>query len=315
MNYDLSIIIPFFNAKKFINQSFQNTEQISKNEKIQILYVDNLSRDNSFSILRQKVKNKKNFVLLKTTKKFKNSPGIARNLGIMNSDSSNILFLDIDDKLDVTNIKKLTNFLKNNKSNIIYLKKKVIDKKKILIKSESPYLKYNKKNIKDFFIKSVNRAAISIVFKKKFLLKNKIFFKKGIFEDIFFTFKAHYYNNTIVKTFPLTIYNRYIHNKSITNTKINIYHLSCMFESWKNINDFLKKNLNSKKYININKYVQFRLRGEFANEYHKIVNSNENLKIKKKYLNFIVKKYRKVISLNFKALTLKDKVVQRVLKY
>ena len=47
MDFDLSIIIPFYNAKKFINQSFNNCKRLAKNEKIQILYVDNLSKDKS----------------------------------------------------------------------------------------------------------------------------------------------------------------------------------------------------------------------------------------------------------------------------
>lgn len=315
MDFDLSIIIPFYNAKKFINQSFNNCKRLAKNEKIQILYVDNLSKDKSFNTLKKKIKDKKNFTLLKTAKKFKKSPGIARNLGIINSKSQNIIFLDIDDTLDVKNIKNLINFIKKNNLNIIYLKKKIIDQKKLLVKNESPFIKYGKKNIKDFFTKSLNMAAISIVYKKKFLLKHKIFFKTGVYEDIFFTFKAHYYNNKIIKTFPLPIYNRLIHIKSITNKKIEMYHLSCMFKAWKNVNNFLKKKLSAKKYKILDKSIQFRLRGEFANEYNKIVNSKIGLRTKKNYLNFIVKKYRRFIKSNFKVLTIKDKIVQTVLEY
>ena len=56
MNFDLSIIIPFYNARKFINQSFNNCNQLAKSEKIQILYVDNLSKDESFNTLKKKLK-------------------------------------------------------------------------------------------------------------------------------------------------------------------------------------------------------------------------------------------------------------------
>ena len=88
-----------------------------------------------------------------------------------------------------------------------------------------------------------------------------------------------------------------------------------MFESWKKINNFLKKKLSTKKYKILDKSIQFRLRGEFANEYYKIVNSKIGLRTKKNYLNFIVKKYRRFIKSNFKVLTIKDKIVQRVLEY
>lgn len=315
MNYDLALIIPFYNAQKLISRSFQNCQKLSELAKIQILYIDNVSKDDSFSILKKKIQNKKNFFLYKTAKKNLKSPGIARNLGIKYAKAPRIIFLDIDDNLDTNHIKKLITYLKKNNSNIIYLKKNIIDENKILKNNESPYVKYSKKNIKDFFIKSMNRASISIVFKKTFLLKNKIFFKKGIFEDIFFTFKAHYYDTKIKKTFPFKIYKKFIERKSITNSKITMYHLSCMYDAWNDIKNFLKKNLNPKNYNILDKFIQFRLRGEFANEYQKIVKSKNTLKTKKKYLNFAIKKYKKIIKPNFKVLTTKDKVAHRELKY
>ena len=51
------------------------------------------------------------------------SPGVARNLGLIKSKSKYILFLDIDDCLEIKNLKKIINFLKTYKPNITYLKK------------------------------------------------------------------------------------------------------------------------------------------------------------------------------------------------
>ena len=53
------------------------------------------------------------------------SPGVARNLGLIKSKSKYILFLDIDDCLEIKNLKKIINFLKTYKPNITYLKKKI----------------------------------------------------------------------------------------------------------------------------------------------------------------------------------------------
>ena len=87
-----------------------------------------------------------------------------------------------------------------------------------------------------------------------------------------------------------------------------------MFLAWKNINDFLQKKLSKKEYKNIKKSIQFRLRGEFVNEYNKILNENTKQAEKKKFLNFIVNKYKSLIIPNYKVLTKKDKITKSVLK-
>ena len=105
---------------------------------------------------------------LKYLKLIKNQecPGVARNLGVTKSNSNNILFVDSDDYLVDGFIIKLIKFIKTNKFNLIYLNKS--SKVKL-----SPYNKYNKATLEKFFRKSTNMQSISIVFKKKFLIKNK----------------------------------------------------------------------------------------------------------------------------------------------
>ena len=54
MIYDLSIIIPFYNSKKFINRSLKNSLEISKkNHNVEIIYVNNNSKDLSSSIIKK----------------------------------------------------------------------------------------------------------------------------------------------------------------------------------------------------------------------------------------------------------------------
>ena len=81
MSFEISVIIPFLNAYKFINKSFQNSKDIIKKENIQIIYIDNNSKDGSASILKRKISNIKSISLLKTKKSMGLGPGIARNLG------------------------------------------------------------------------------------------------------------------------------------------------------------------------------------------------------------------------------------------
>ena len=311
---NLSIIIPFYNAEKFINKNFYSCLKILKNINAEVIYVDNLSNDNSYIKIKKKIKNYKNFSIFKIPKKFKNSPGIARNIGIKNENLKNIIFLDIDDELVINNPKKFNNYIKKNKSNIIFIKKKIIKKNKSLVDEKSPFIKFNKYNLSVFFSKSINMAVISIIFNKNFILKKKIFFQKGIYEDILFIFKAHYYNEKKIGFLDSIIYKKNLHSNSITNSKLSINHLRYMFLAWKNINEFLKKKLNKKEYNKVKTAIQFRLRGEFANEYNKIINSNIKQPKRKQFINFIVNKYKSVIIPGFKVLTKKDKIAQSVLK-
>jgi len=55
MKFNLSIIIPFFNAKKLIKKNFDNIYNLQKKfNKIEIIYIDNNSNDDSYKILKKK---------------------------------------------------------------------------------------------------------------------------------------------------------------------------------------------------------------------------------------------------------------------
>ena len=97
MIYDLSIIIPFYNSKKFINKSLKNSLEISKKKiSIEIIYINNNSGDGAEIILKKKIKDLKNIKFFNTKKKEGMGPGVARNLGVKKANSSLLMFLDID---------------------------------------------------------------------------------------------------------------------------------------------------------------------------------------------------------------------------
>lgn len=310
MKYNLTIIIPFYNSKKFISKSLDNCCKISKKHKIEIIYIDNNSTDKSYLIVKKKIKNLKNIKLYKTKKEMGMGPGIARNLGIKKTSSENILFLDVDDYLNLNYLDKLLLYIKKKNYNFIYLNKKLISKKKIKL---SPYLKYNKKTLKKFFKNSNNMQAISIVFKKDFLLKHKLKFQKGIFEDIFFIFKCHYFNTKKIGSFLYDIYVKKNNASSITNSIKTIEHLNFKFYAWKSIDKFLKQKLSNRNIKNIKNDMQYRWRGEFYNDYKEVINSNLSCIKKAIFVNHLKKIYKKLINKNFVANTVRDKLTKEKL--
>ena len=59
MFYNISIIIPFFNASKLIQTSLKNAKDITKKANAEVIYVDNNSNDSSAKILKKKLRVKK----------------------------------------------------------------------------------------------------------------------------------------------------------------------------------------------------------------------------------------------------------------
>ena len=60
MFYNISIIIPFFNASKLIQTSLKNAKDITKKANAEVIYVDNNSNDSSTKVLKKKINTEKN---------------------------------------------------------------------------------------------------------------------------------------------------------------------------------------------------------------------------------------------------------------
>ena len=154
--------------------------------------------------------------------------------------------------------------------------------------------------------------VIGKVFKKNFLRKYNIYFQKNIYEDILFSFKCHYYNNEKINFFKEKIYKKKYHPLSITNSNLTLSHIKSKYRAFKNIELLIKKkNMNTfKKYY---QEIQFRWRGEFYNEYIKIMNLKFNKLEKELFVNYTKKIYKNSISKNFKVITRKDKFTKEKL--
>jgi poly(ribitol-phosphate) beta-N-acetylglucosaminyltransferase len=303
MIYYLSIIIPFYNCRKFIDKSIKNSiEVLKKNPNIEIIYINNNSSDSSGIILKDKIKNIKNIKFFITNKKNGMGPGIARNLGIKKANSNLIMFLDADDYVETKYLNSLLEYCKKFKDNFFFLNMKS--------KKKHPILRYGKKNLKLFFRNSNNMLAIGKVFEKKFLIKNNLSFKKNIYEDVNFIFKCHFYNKKKLAYFPKKIYVKTENPESITNSKITFNHIKCKFNAFKSIETFLKKK-NLRIFNNLYKDIQYRFRGEFYNTYNDIIHSNLNKQVKEALVSYTKNLYINSINPEFKMITTKDKFTKK----
>lgn len=94
MKYDVSIIIPMYNAEKYLSEFLNSIFNQETEYNYQLIIVDDGSTDNSSNIVQSFKMNYENITLLSQKNK---KQAAARNLGLKYAEGKYLLFLDCDD--------------------------------------------------------------------------------------------------------------------------------------------------------------------------------------------------------------------------
>lgn len=94
--YQVSVVIPVYNAEKTIEQCYQALEKQTL-ENLELIFIDDGSTDESLNILNN-LKNKQEYVSVYSCEN--QGPSHARNLGIQKAKGKYIMFCDSDDVVD-----------------------------------------------------------------------------------------------------------------------------------------------------------------------------------------------------------------------
>ena len=111
----ISIIIPIFNAEKFLNKSISSVINQTYNN-IEIILVNDGSTDNSKRICEKFLKEDKRIKLINCKN---NGVSFARNLGLQKSTGEYIFFLDSDDWIDKKTIEIMIKNVNENNADIV----------------------------------------------------------------------------------------------------------------------------------------------------------------------------------------------------
>lgn len=195
MEYKISVIIPMFNREKTISRCLdsvlnQKWDGDIAND-IEIVVVDDCSTDNSKVIVSRYIENNSNIHLF-STETNSGYPGKPRNIGLDNSNSEYIMFLDSDDEYDEYMFKTLFDEIENSNADLVCCNRYNVDE----IDTEKSFAKYPQntpvKNNKVFFDNETIFYLIDLylwnkIFKSSILKENKIYFKtdKLAEEDLF----------------------------------------------------------------------------------------------------------------------------------
>ena len=167
MNDLVSVIMPVYNAEKYVKLSIDSVINQSYKE-WELILINDASTDNSKKIINEYLSNKKiKFIDLK-----KNSGvSVARNTGILKAKGKYIAFLDSDDIWEPSKLQKQMELIKKLKANFVYTGVTYIneDGKRNPFVFNVPEKTCYKELLKQNVI-----ACSSVVIKKDLLIDNKM---------------------------------------------------------------------------------------------------------------------------------------------
>lgn len=191
---DVSVIVPVFNAEKYVERCIKCLKNQTK-KNFEVIFINDGSTDNTEKILNKYIEENMRYYTY-------NNQGVSksRNIGIEKSNGKYITFLDVDDEYDRSFVEKMYNAIKEKDADIAicnyyekYINKSI--EKKINVSKNF----FEKENIKaeliPLFIGPLNTkeettmaAVWRAIISKDILIQKNIKFENGMkySEDVFF---------------------------------------------------------------------------------------------------------------------------------
>ena len=116
IKYKVSIIIPCYNSKKYIERCLNSILKDKLKEK-EIILINDGSTDNTLEIIEEYSKKNKDIKIINQKNK---GQSISRNNGLKEAKGKYIAFVDSDDWVEKDYFYKLYNFAEKNNSDYIY---------------------------------------------------------------------------------------------------------------------------------------------------------------------------------------------------
>lgn len=207
MNPKVSIIVPIYNAEKYLNRCITSIlEQTYKN--IELILINDGSTDSSEEIILQM--QEKNKDIIKYYKQENKGVSETRNFGITIATGKYIMFVDNDDYIDNDYVEQYVDVAESGKCDVViggY--RRVNSKDKIFLERKIPNTRWGR---------YITLTPWGRIFKKSYIIENDIrFLTSNIGEDIFFNIQAINISDRIL-TIEYVGYNWLYNDKSVSNT-------------------------------------------------------------------------------------------------
>ena len=172
MNKLITVIITCYNAEKTIQRAIISVQKTKRREEIEIIVVDDCSKDNSASKISE-LKDKYDNITVIALEQNTGSPSIPRNIGIENATGKFIAFLDDDDYLESDNLIEMADYANRNDLDFLHGYLKIVKNNEITIANRivSP----DARKINSEIIKNQS-TTVDIIVRRDFLDKYNIRF-------------------------------------------------------------------------------------------------------------------------------------------
>ena len=254
---EVSIVIPVFNAEKYIKRTISTiTNQNFKN--IEIIVVNDGSSDNSLDIITILSKNDQRIRIFSQ----KNSGvSAARNKGIQEAQGNYIMFMDADDIMVKDSLESLVNSAKETDADIsigdIKIIKNYNSDYKMISESDTNIINFSRTEVLESFFRDNAQfncySACAKLYSKKIYQKLKFVEKRNSNEDRFYFFQALCISN-IITYVNKCVYLYEKHEQSLSTSQVNSRIFDNLYFSDKML-EYVEKNENS--LIDSAKYNQF----------------------------------------------------------
>ena len=153
-NISISVIVPFYNAERYIEKCIKNILNQTYNDKFEVILVNDASTDKSSEIAQKLSDEKFSFYKLNNNL----GPSAARNLGLKKAKGEYIYFFDVDDEIEKDTLEILYKHSNQGFFDLIFSDKKWIE--------NSQNQRANTYDFKED--KTFNKREILEIIKKKF---------------------------------------------------------------------------------------------------------------------------------------------------
>ena len=194
MEFSVSIIIPVYNAERYISKCMENVLKQTY-DKIEVILVDDGSSDSSGKMCDDYAAQDNRVRVIHQSN---NGVSSARNAGILCSRGKYLCFVDIDDEIDVNLVEENFGLLENTDADFLFYcfryfypeKQEIVNNKynKMFCGTNEEFFKEELINVVD---RELMNAPWNKMIRKDFLIENNILFdtRYSIFEDITFSVK------------------------------------------------------------------------------------------------------------------------------
>ncbi|MEZ9527920.1 glycosyltransferase family 2 protein [Vibrio sp. 10N.286.51.F4] len=252
MNVDISVIVPVYNVEQYLKDAI-NSLQSQTITNIEVIFVNDGSTDNSLKVLEEAAKKDERIRIISQSN---GGASKARNRGIDEARGKYISFMDSDDILPNNALELLLNKFTSTDADLVMGRVERFNSDKIWTpQPQIPiYVRERLTNINDFPVLLENAGVWNKLYKRKFLIDNKLRFLEGNkIEDILFTFNC-YFLAKVIAIIPETVYQWRVVKTSVSNNKNNIRYfmdrleIACLIDdlSIGKINNEAKKILNKR---------------------------------------------------------------------